>query len=159
MIMKKHLKIFLSFLSLAALLLGSCSAEDKLGSETQGSQVSGGSIGRRTNLPIWSRYGTYIPEIWWGKYYDLSRAPIAIVTANSISLYGSDGGSFLYTVDVSDSKTTYLGNNTWHYYYDTHNHGDDSTIKFRLNENGQRVLLENPLSYEYTFVHEDDINK
>ncbi|WP_432632427.1 hypothetical protein [Brachyspira sp.] len=100
-----------------------------------------------------------IPEMWWGKYYDLSRAPIAIVTANSISLYGSDGGSFLYTVEVYDSKTTYLGNNTWHYYYDAHNNGNDSTIKFKLNENRQRVLLENPLGIEYTFVHEDDINK
>ena len=106
-----------------------------------------------------SKIGTYVPQEYLGKYYDLSRGPIAIVTVNSISLYDSDGGSFLYTVDVSDSKTTYLGDNTWHYYHDAHNNGDDSTIKFKRNENGQRVLLENPLGYEYTFVHEDDINK
>ena len=106
-----------------------------------------------------SKIGTYVPQEYLGKYYDLSRGPIAIVTVNSISLYDSDGGSFLYTVDVSDSKTTYLGDNTWHYYHDSHNNGDDSTIKFKRNENGQRVLLENPLGYEYTFVHEDDINK
>ena len=96
--------------------------------------------------------------MWRGKYYYLSRTPIVIVTANSISLYDSDGGNFLYTVDVSDSKTTYRGYNIWHYYYDALNNGDDSTIKFKLNENRQRVLLENPLGIEYTFVHEDDIN-
>ena len=67
--------------------------------------------------------------------------------------------TFLYTVDVSDSKTTYRGNNTWHYYHDVHNNGDDSTIKFKLNDSRQRVLLENPLGYEYTFIHEYDMNK
>ena len=52
MIAKNNLKIFLSFLSLVAFI--SCSAGDKLGSETQSSQISGeGKGGLKTNLPIW----------------------------------------------------------------------------------------------------------
>ena len=159
MITKKNLKLFLSFLSLVAFI--SCSAGDKFGSETQGSQtVSGeGKGGLKTNLPIWST-GTYIPQEYWGEYHDLTRNPMATVTANAISFYSyKDGGGFLYTVNVSDDKTTYLGNNTWHYYYDKLNYGNNSTIKFKRNEKGQRVMLENPLGTEYTFVHVDDINK
>ena len=60
-IMKKYLKIFLSFLSLVALLFGSCKVGDKLGIVTQISQISGGgnrgenaSNGLNTSLPIWN---------------------------------------------------------------------------------------------------------
>ena len=129
---KKILITVLSFLLLFAI---SCSNEDTTGEDM----------------------GTSIPEMWRGKYLDGSkRGYIFTVTANSISLYDGDGGSVLYTIDVSDSKTKYLGNNTWHYYDDAYNHGGDSTIKFKQNEKGQRVLLENPVGIEYTFIHEDD---
>ena len=77
------------------MLLGGCSAEDKLGSETQSPQISSGSTGIRTNLPIWSRDGTSIHEMWRGKYRDGSgRSHIITVTANSISIYDNNGDHF-----------------------------------------------------------------
>ena len=76
MITKKNLKLFLSFLSLVALLLGSCNAKDKLGGETQDSQnqdsqISGEGSGSngggfKTNLPIWGKVN--IPEEYCGRY-------------------------------------------------------------------------------------------
>ena len=159
MITKKQFKIFLSFLSLVAFI--SCSAGDKFGSETQGSQVSGtNSGGLKTNLPIWST-GTYIPQEYWGEYHDLTRNPMATVTANAISFYSYKyGGGFIYTVDIQNNKTTaYVGNNTWHYNYGNNGTIKNSNIKFKRNEKGQRVLIEYPLGEEYTFVHVDDINK
>lgn len=65
MITKNNLKIFLSFLSLVAFI--SCSAGDKLGSETQSSQISEeDSGGLKTNLPIWGK--SNIPEEHCGRY-------------------------------------------------------------------------------------------
>ena len=158
MITKKQFKIFLSFLSLVAFI--SCSAGDKLGSETQSSQISEeGKGGLKTNLPIWST-GTYIPQEYWGEYHDLTRNPMATVTANAISFYSyKDGGGFIYTVDIQNKTTTYAINNTWHYNYANNGTIKNSTIKFKRNEKGQRVLIEYPLGAEYTFVHVDDINK
>ena len=76
MITKKNLKLFLSFLSLVALLLGSCNAKDKLGGETQDSQNQDSQIsgegngsnggGFKTNLPIWGKVN--IPEEYCGRY-------------------------------------------------------------------------------------------
>ena len=56
MIIKKNLKLFLSFLSLVAFI--SCSAGDKLGSETQGSRIgeSGNTVEyKKSNLPRWEK--------------------------------------------------------------------------------------------------------
>ena len=69
MITKKQFKIFLSFLSLVAFI--SCSAGDKLGSETQSSQISGegsgsNGAGLKTNLPIWGKVS--ISEEYCGRY-------------------------------------------------------------------------------------------
>ncbi|WP_432632491.1 hypothetical protein [Brachyspira sp.] len=95
MITKKHLKIFLSFLSLVVLLLGGCKVRNKLGSETQDSQISGEIVINtdipswstnisstyegsqisyektndiNTNFPSWSTNVASIPEEYWGKY-------------------------------------------------------------------------------------------
>ena len=95
MITKKHLKIFLSFLSLVVLLLGGCKVRNKLGSVAQDSQISGEivintdipswstnisstyegsqiSYGKsndiNTNFPSWSTNITSIPEEYWGIY-------------------------------------------------------------------------------------------
>ena len=114
MIMKKHLKIFLSYLSLAALLLVSCSAEDKLGSETQGSQIRGigseDNIKRKnTNLPIWGTGyvpGNYKKELvgTWsdggGRYDDYN---IEIDGEGNLSLLiNASGGTYTYTGKIAD---------------------------------------------------------
>ena len=69
MLTKKQFKIFLSFLSLVAFI--SCSAGDKLGSETQSSQISGegsgsNGVGLKTNLPILGKVS--ISEEYCGRY-------------------------------------------------------------------------------------------
>lgn len=128
MITKQHLKIFLSFLSLTALLLGGCSAEDKLGSETQSQQVSGGSSGRRTNLPIWSKDGTSIPEMWRG-IYDLEFSDVNNVTTTAEVT--SDSVTWYYTYGLAK----YVGINKW--YLDSR---FDAYVEFILNEKGQRIL-------------------
>ena len=127
MITKQHLKIFLSFLSLTALILVSCSAEDKLGSETQSPQVSGGSKGIRTNIPIWpiseiSKDGL-LPPIWWGRY-TLFGNPDAEVDSNSVTWQDK-----WILVD-------YLGNNKW--YLDNE---FDGYVQFTRDEYGRRSLI------------------
>ena len=118
--MNKHLKIFLSFLSLVALLLGSCKVGDKLGSETQDSQINGGiaintdipswstnissayegsqisykkTNDINTSFPSWSTNVTSIPEEYRGKYQYLDEdgyRSIATVTERDITLYYKD---------------------------------------------------------------------
>lgn len=93
MITKKHLKIFLSFLSLVVLLLGGCKVRNKLGSVAQDLQISDGesvsnemntnnagktsastnagesiSNEMNTNIPIWNVNYPLIPEEYWGIY-------------------------------------------------------------------------------------------
>ena len=70
MITKKNLKLFLSFLSLVAFI--SCSAGNKLGSETQSSQG-----GLKSNLPIFGKghkselVGTWSAYGWGGQKYSI----------------------------------------------------------------------------------------
>ena len=129
MITKQHLKIFLSFLSLTALFLGGCSTEDKLGSGTQSSQVSGdSSAGKRTNLPIWTKdyvYGgessskerklSFYAGNWYGIYEYLNKLLLTINTDGSVIFYedsyvGSDAGSKIITIPYSSmTKTSGVG--------------------------------------------------
>ena len=118
--MNKHLKIFLSFLFLVALLLGSCKVGDKLGSETQDSQISGEIVINtdipswstnissayegsqisyektndiNTSFPSWSTNVTSIPEEYRGKYQYLGGdgyLRITTVTERDITLYYKD---------------------------------------------------------------------
>ena len=140
MITKQHLKIFLSFLSLTALFLGGCSAEDKLGSGTQSSQVSGdSSAGKRTNLPIWTKdyvYGgessskerklSFYAGNYYGVYETLNKLLLTINTDGSVIFYedsflGSDAGSKIITIPYySIKKTSYPPSYEYYsFYYDS----------------------------------------
>ena len=162
MITKQHLKIFLSFLSLVVLLLGGCSAEDKLGSETQSPQVSGSSSGRRTNLPIWTTSYTYgseiskdglIPEIWWGTYHLVFSDYDGVKTTAEVT---SDSVTWYNTYRLAN----YRGNNIW--YFDG---GYDLYVEFTLNEKGQRILKTDERGsgdkerYNMVYVHSEDKDK
>ena len=171
-----NLKALLIFLSLAVLLLGSCKAEDKLGSVTQDSQISGGesvSNSLNTSLPIWNVNHSPIPKEYWGKYYYLHTKDnvngyynngrdyndhTANVTYRTISSYDWKGKVY-HTIDVFYKETIYLGNNTWHWnYYSEDGYAPRLSpifhyiviTKFERNEKGQRVLIENK------FIGSDD---
>ena len=165
-------KIFLSFLSLAVLFLGSCSVGDKLGSKVQDSQISGGNNGggKKTNLPILdtgytfdneiSMDGTYIPKIYIGNYLPTYYGTFVRETYINPGAYG-------YSLD----KATYLGKNTWSWGKDALpglvvDEGDLQIYKLCKNEKGQRTLID--ISYDFSTkkystnimrIHEDDINK
>ena len=155
MITKKHLKIFLSFLSLVVLLLGSCKAGDKLGSVTQDSQnqvsqISDGensgesvSNGLNTSLPIWNVKHSPIPEEYWGKYQYLGEGwyiRIATVTSKDITFsYKDDDGSFHVGeyFHVFDKNAKHWGDNnrscwSWHPSYRGDNYINKYKNDFRI---------------------------
>ena len=180
-----NLKALLIFLSLVALLLGSCKAEDKLGSVTQDSQISGGSVSNRinTSLPIWNRGTHFIPQEYWGDY-DLFQDEHSVVYRATVTHanidfyyivhYGDSYSSYLKTnitlnINVFDKNTaSYSGNNTWTRVSLISNSPFTSVviIKLERNEKGQRVLsynykddIGNGNKYTSPYIHEDDINK
>lgn len=123
-------KTLLSFLSLAILLLGSCSAGDKLGSETQGSQnqnsqiVNGGGdkVNKiTTNIPTWDRghfrskaelAGWWKAHGPWNGYWEANglldtKGNIILIYGGSVSMvYAAFGGkvddifSYPYTIKL-----------------------------------------------------------
>ena len=174
-----NLKALLIFLSLVVLLLGSCKAGDKLGSETQDLPISG----KNTSFPTWNIDTHFIPQEYWGDY-DLfqdehSVVYRATVTHASIDLYyivNYDGFYYSYiktnstfNINVFDKNTaSYSGNNTWTRVSLISNSPFTSVviIKLERNEKGQRVLsynykddIGNGNKYTSPYIHEDDINK
>ena len=186
MITKKHLKIFLSFLSLAVLLFGGCKVRNKLGSVTQDSQISGGesiSNEMNTNIPIWNVNYPLIPEEYWGIYKYLEGdgyQGIAMVLrkGEDVTLYykNDDGNlTLMACFNVFDKKAEYKGNNTWQWlpfywgnsgghYINKNDVGlspDTEIITFERNEKGQRILKTDVQGKKFNtvYVHSEDINK
>ncbi len=180
-----NLKALLIFLSLAALLLGSCKAGDKLGSETQDSQISGGesvSNSLNTSFPTWDIDTHFIPQEYWGDY-DLFQDEHSVVYRATVTHanidfyyivhYGDSYSSYLKTnitlnINVFDKNAEYRGNNTWTRVSLISNSPFTSVviIKLERNEKGQRVLsynykddIGNGNEYTSPYIHEDDINK
>lgn len=165
----KKSKIFLALLFLVALLFLSCSFEDTLGAEVQGSQV--GNNRKKTNLPrldIGSD-GSYIPKIYMGRYTEFTSNTIkgymTVSNDNKGDYIIHDGGNKEYIKDL-----VYAGENTWEqvisndgYYLTTWQY----TIKFEKNI---RIFLftfikthidrgHSFTNYQYRYIHDEDMNR
>ena len=169
--MKKS-KIFLALLFLVALFFVDCSFEDKLGSEVQDSQISGG---KKTNLPTWNKGyhrneisdGSYIPTIYFGKYSRNDDTGIAswVNAGNDINgaYISVRGGTKEYIKNFE-----YLGENTWRHVYGSGNgkHRVTERHAFKFEQN-KRILIsiyidvdpDRTLSNHYVYIHDKDINK
>lgn len=153
----KKSKIFLSILFLAALFFVDCSFEDKLGSEVQDSQISGG---KKTNLPIWDKgyhrneisdgssvggessediEGSYIPKTYYGKYTEVgSRMPgyITVNNDNNDDYIMFDGGNKEYVKNL-----VYAGGNTWKQVVYTSGYYSTTWQYTLKTENNRRIFL------------------
>ena len=168
MITKKQFKIFLSFLSLVAFI--SCSAGDKLGSETQSSQtVSGeGKGGLKTNLPIWGKghkselVGTWM-RVWTDSPYNVFNSlNLSIDDNGNITLYISgrstydylhnytytgkieDNFEYPYTVNLTQTSFYYDGKLNTDAYYNGHT----GTITFN---NASNCSVKAPMYSGYAY--------